>query len=589
MGKRFSIQISAFPTALTLTLVFMSVLGINAQRIYDNGPLATGTVARNGTAAPAGAQYSEVSNNFGETAVSNDFAGFNCARIATATARIDLRCADDFNVPVGQTWTISQVVVFAYQTGSTGNPITAANLRIWNGIPGAGGTVIFGDTTTNRLTASTDSGLFRIFNSGPPGNTVPGTTRRIWQVAINAAPAQVLTAGNYWVDFQIETATGGNFSPSVTITGTRGVPGWNARQSSGGTTWTEIFDDGAPPTAVNVVQDFPFKLNGTISGAPAIPSHRRMDFDGDNRSDAVVARAANATSQSTWAISYSSNIPSTTTPFGTGVGIPGGDIATPEDFDGDGKTDIAVWRSNPFGSGFSNFYILQSSNQTVRVEQFGKPGDDPTVIDDYDGDGRADLAVFRGAVTAGDPCGGSSVWYFRPSGTADVSFAYSCWGSPGDKPYPGDFDGDRRADFSVVRNNGGAAQILQRRTTAGVRYVNYGNFADRFVTGDFDADGRIDLTVVRTTGTVLNWIITKSGNGQVYSFNLGNGATDYNVPGDYDGDNKTDYSLWRSGTGGEGGSFYLLKTFTSPVFFKFGQSAGNLTAPDYPVAAYQVH
>ncbi len=399
-----------------------------------------------------------------------------------------------------------------------------------------------------------------------------------------------MTAGNYWVDFQIVTGTAGNFSPTTTIAGTRGVPGWNARQSAnGGTTWAEIVDGGNPATAVDVVQDFPFKLNGTISGAPAIPSHRRVDFDGDNRSDAVVARSANATSQSTWAISYSSNIPSTTTPFGTGVGIPGGDIATPEDFDGDGKTDIAVWRSNPFGSGFSNFYILQSSNQTVRVEPFGKPGDDPTVIDDYDGDGRADLAVFRGPVTTGDPCGGSSVWYFRPSGTAGVSYNYACWGSPGDKPYPGDFDGDRRADFSVVRNNGGAAQILQRRTTAGVRFVNYGNFADRFVTGDFDADGRIDLTVVRATGTVLNWIITKSGNGQVYSFNLGNATTDFIVPGDYDGDNKTDYSLWRSGTGSDGGSFYLLKTFTSPVFFRFGQSTGNLTAPDYPVAAYQVH
>ncbi len=82
VGKRFSTQNSAFPTALALALIFMSVLGINAQTIiYDNGPLATGAVARNGTAAPAGAQFSEVSYNFGETASSNDFAGFGCARI----------------------------------------------------------------------------------------------------------------------------------------------------------------------------------------------------------------------------------------------------------------------------------------------------------------------------------------------------------------------------------------------------------------------------------------------------------------------------------------------------------------------------
>ena len=121
-------------------------------------------------------------------------------------------------MPVGQTWTINQVIVFAYQTGFTGttSPITAATLRIWNGRPGdAGSTIIFGDTTTNRLASSTDSGLWRIFNSvvGFAANPAPApiTNRRVWQNNINVSPAAVLTAGNYWIDWNTAIGTAAHF------------------------------------------------------------------------------------------------------------------------------------------------------------------------------------------------------------------------------------------------------------------------------------------------------------------------------------------------------------------------------------------
>jgi hypothetical protein len=556
--------------------------------IYDNGPLATGPTARNGTAAPAGSQWSEASFNFGSTTEANTLAGVGCQVIGAATAN---RCADDFNVPVGQTWTINQVIVFAYQTGAVANPVIGANLRIWNGRPGdAGSVIVFGDTTTNRLGSSTDSGLFRIFNSGPPTNTATGTTRRIWQVNINVAPAAVLGAGNYWVDFQVDAGANGNFSPPTTITGVRGVPGWNARQFIGpptNTGWADSFDDGTPVTAANIIQDFPFKLDGSIAGAPPVPASRTVDFNGDNKSDLAVARAATAGSQTTWYIQNSGGA-STATQWGLGVGFAGGDVAVPEDFDGDGKADIAVWRSDPTAA---NFYILLSSNSTLRTEQFGKAGDDPTVSRDYDGDGKSDVAVFRSASGGGDPCGGASVWYWRPSGTPATNFAYACWGAAGDKPYPGDFDGDRKADFSVVRNNNGAGLILQDLTTAPDRTVSHGNFSDRYVCGDFDADGRGDLAAVRVNGATLTWYIIKSGGNQAFTFDLGASATDYLVPGDYDGDNKTDFGVWSSGAGANSGNFYIVKTFTSPINQKFGQSSATdvLPKPDYPVATYRVY
>src|SRR6058998_2414908 len=78
------------------------VLPATAAIIYDNGNLPSGTSSYSGVAAPAGTQWSEDSNDFGVTNYANTLAGVSCSVTTTV-----FRCADDFNVPVGQTWTIS--------------------------------------------------------------------------------------------------------------------------------------------------------------------------------------------------------------------------------------------------------------------------------------------------------------------------------------------------------------------------------------------------------------------------------------------------------------------------------------------------
>jgi hypothetical protein len=171
--------------------------------------------------------------------------------------------ADNFTI--GQRCTLASVVFFAYQTGApaTPSPFTAYTLQIWNGRPGdPGASVIFGNTTTNRLASSVDTMIFRIFNTIVPPATAPGTTRRIWANTVNIGTT--LNAGTYWFDWNATSIGPANFTPSVTIQGSRGGAGANARQLATGV-WQDVIDTGQPATAPDVPQDFPFNVMGTVA------------------------------------------------------------------------------------------------------------------------------------------------------------------------------------------------------------------------------------------------------------------------------------------------------------------------------------
>ena len=81
----------------------------------------------------------------------------------------------------------------------------------------------------------------------------------------------------------------------------------------------------------------------------------------------------------------------------------GTDVPVADDYDGDGQTDIAVWRATD-----GNWYILHSSTNTAQVIAWGSGQlNDQTVPGDYDGDGKADATVWRPS---------NCTWYIKCSG-----------------------------------------------------------------------------------------------------------------------------------------------------------------------------
>ncbi len=232
------------------------------------------------------------------------------------------------------------------------------------------------------------------------------------------------------------------------------------------------------------------------------------------------------------------------------------DIENPTDFDGDLKTDIAIFRPS-----LGQWWYLRSSDNSNRAFSFGS-STDKIVPADYTGDGKTDIATFNPT---------TGFWSIMRS--EDSTFYGFPFGTNGDIAAPADYDGDGKADAAVFRTSNSTWYIS--KSSGGTIIQQFGASGDRPTVADYDGDGKADLAIYRVALGQWWYLLSSDGTNRAFQFGT---STDKPLQGDYTGDGKADLAFFRPTTG----EWFVLRSEDSTFYgFPFGASGDIPASGDY--------
>lgn len=421
-----------------------------------------------------------------------------------------------------------------------------------------------------------------------------GSTSRLYTIntltgvatQVGAAGAFTLSGTDFGFDFnpvpdriRVVSNTGQNLrlnpiDGTLTATDTPLNPGTPAvtavayTNSFAGTTTTTLYDIDTtsdslstqnPPNNGTLVPVGPLGIDVTASNG--------FDIHAGSNTALAALQVNGETTSKLFAINLTTGSAAFVGPIGSATALRGLAVMTGSaasnrsalDYDGDGRADNAVFRLST-----GTHFINRSSDNSFNAYQFGVASDIQTP-GDFDGDGRADTAVWRASTGV--------FFVLRSSDNAVQAYQF---GVNGDEPVARDYDGDRRADFAVVRRTGGQMVWYINNSAANTfRIDTFGIDSDVTAPGDYDGDGRFDLGTFRPTGATFFSLRSTLG----FSATQFGQASDLVVPGDYDGDGRTDLAVLRQGTSF---SWFILRSsdggFSAP---QFGQKPDVSVQGDY--------
>jgi uncharacterized repeat protein (TIGR01451 family) len=292
------------------------------------------------------------------------------------------------------------------------------------------------------------------------------------------------------------------------------------------------------------------------------------DVDGDGKSDVILINLVThsggvggptTTNIATFISKGDGTYNRVDTPI-TNLGSPPRALALAGDFDGDGRSDFVL----AAGTTVTTFLSIGNGRYNgvnTTIPDIGTP---PTALvagGDFDGDGKSDLAFASGTTLHALLSNGNGTFRIVDNTINNIGTP------PSGRVTSGDFNGDSKTDFVLVSNNtlstflsqGDGTFKLVSQSVAGL------GSPSNFVGGDMNGDGRSDLVAV--TGNTIFTLLSKGDGNYVassQSINVGGdtlgGASA--VGGDFNGDGKSDFAVFGSSTLytllGNGGPGYLV-------------------------------
>ncbi|MEA1926948.1 MAG: GDSL-type esterase/lipase family protein [Candidatus Auribacterota bacterium] len=265
-----------------------------------------------------------------------------------------------------------------------------------------------------------------------------------------------------------------------------------------------------------------FSALATPTPTPPIFIIDSDDYNGDGTSDISIFRS----SIGLWAIR---NI--TRVYFGTEEDIP-----IPADYNNDGTTNIGIFRPD------SGLWAIRGITRLY----YGN-SDDVPIPGDYSGSGSCQVGIFRES---------TGLWAIK-----DISRVY--FGTDGDRPVPGYYSGGRAKNIAVFRPGNGLWAIRN------VSRIYYGAGNDTPAPAAYAGGGHWRPTIFRSNNGF--WAIRDFS--RLYFGAAGDTAT----PGDFDGEGRDEVSIFRSTTG-----LWAIRTETRVYFGGTGDTPLSGRVP-YPI------